>query len=159
MLKGNDLGMTSIRHERAGRGADISSARGDGRDTRRGGWTEPESRRMSAKFTITPAQEIAALAAWHGTRANEGIKDSIASSNRAGVNTGEPGCPIRRDCRLRGIRVRSWLSLASSLALGLVWDGGNAWGLPRGASLTLRVGVRWAALCFVHRMRPLVASG
>ena len=69
MLKGNDLGMTSIRHERAlAAGLTSRPLAATVRDTQAWWLTEPESRRKSAKFTITPEQEIAALAAWHARK-------------------------------------------------------------------------------------------
>jgi 2'-hydroxyisoflavone reductase len=66
MLKGNDDGMMSIRHERAeAAGLKYRSLEMTVRDTRDWWSTVPESRRKSAKFAISAAQEAEALAAWH----------------------------------------------------------------------------------------------
>jgi 2'-hydroxyisoflavone reductase len=66
MLKGNDDGMMSIRHERAeAAGLTYRPLAGTVRDTQAWWLTVPEPRRKSAKFPISPAQEAGALAAWH----------------------------------------------------------------------------------------------
>jgi 2'-hydroxyisoflavone reductase len=67
MLKGNDDGMMSIRHERAeAAGLKYRSLAATVRDTLAWWNTVPEARRKSAKFAISMAQEAEALAAWHG---------------------------------------------------------------------------------------------
>jgi 2'-hydroxyisoflavone reductase len=66
MLKGNDDGMMSIRHERAEEaGLRYRPLAGTVRDTNAWWAKEPEARRKSSKFTISPEQEAAALADWH----------------------------------------------------------------------------------------------
>jgi 2'-hydroxyisoflavone reductase len=65
MLKGNDDGMMSIRHERAEEaGLRYRPLSGTVRDTNAWWAKEPEARRKSPKFTISPEQEAAALADW-----------------------------------------------------------------------------------------------
>jgi 2'-hydroxyisoflavone reductase len=66
MLKGNDDGMMSIRHERAeAAGLRYRSLATTVRDTLAWWTTVPEARRKSPKFAISSAQEAEALAAWH----------------------------------------------------------------------------------------------
>ena len=66
MLKGNDLGMMSIRHERAqAAGLTYRPLAATVRDTLDWWSTVPEPRRKAPKFSITPAQESEALTAWH----------------------------------------------------------------------------------------------
>jgi 2'-hydroxyisoflavone reductase len=66
MLKGNDDGMMSIRHERAeAAGLAFRPLSVTVKDTHDWWLTVPESRRKSAKFAISPEQEAQALAAWH----------------------------------------------------------------------------------------------
>jgi 2'-hydroxyisoflavone reductase len=69
MLKGNDDGMMSIRRERAeAAGLTYRPLAATVRDTLAWWNKVPEARRKSPRFSITPAQEAAALAAWHATR-------------------------------------------------------------------------------------------
>ncbi len=66
MLKGNDEGMMSIRHERAeAAGLKYRPLAVTVRDTQAWWVTVPEARRKSPKFTIPPPQEAKTLAAWH----------------------------------------------------------------------------------------------
>jgi 2'-hydroxyisoflavone reductase len=66
MLKGNDDGMMSIRHERAeAAGLSYRPLAATVRDTLAWWSTVPQPRRESPKFTISPALETEALAAWH----------------------------------------------------------------------------------------------
>ena len=66
MLKGNDDGMMSIRHERAqAAGLTYRPLAVTVRDTQDWWSTVPQSRLKSPKFTISPAQEAEVLAAWH----------------------------------------------------------------------------------------------
>jgi 2'-hydroxyisoflavone reductase len=66
MLKGNDDGMMSIRHERAeAAGLSHRPLADTVRDTHSWWLSVPEARRKSAKFAISPGQEAEALAAWH----------------------------------------------------------------------------------------------
>ena len=66
MLKGNDDGMMSIRHERPRPpGSNTARSPSTVRDTLAWWRTVPEARRKSPKFTISPAQEVQALADWH----------------------------------------------------------------------------------------------
>ena len=66
MLKGNDDGMMSIRHERAeAAGLKYRPLAATVRDTLAWWSTVPEPRRKSPKFTITPAPGGEALADWH----------------------------------------------------------------------------------------------
>ncbi|MEZ4453042.1 MAG: NAD-dependent epimerase/dehydratase family protein [Nannocystaceae bacterium] len=70
MLKGNDLGHTSIRTERAiAAGLTFRSIEETVRDTLAWWEAEPEERRRSAEFAITPEQEAAVLAAARGRAA------------------------------------------------------------------------------------------
>jgi 2'-hydroxyisoflavone reductase len=70
MLKGNDDGMMSIRHERAeAAGLKYRPLAATVRDTQAWWATAPATRLKSPKFTISPAQEAEALAAWHATTA------------------------------------------------------------------------------------------
>jgi 2'-hydroxyisoflavone reductase len=65
MLKGNDDGMMSIRHDRAeAAGLRYRPLEETVRDTLAWWQTVPEARRAAPKFTITPQKEAAALAAW-----------------------------------------------------------------------------------------------
>ena len=69
MLKGNDDGMMSIRHERAeAAGLTYRPLDATVRDTHAWWATVPEERRKSPKFTISPALEAEALAAWHARK-------------------------------------------------------------------------------------------
>jgi 2'-hydroxyisoflavone reductase len=69
MLKGNDDGMMSIRHERAeAAGLSYRPLAETVRDTQSWWLTVPEARRKSAKFAISPGQEAEALAAWHARK-------------------------------------------------------------------------------------------
>jgi 2'-hydroxyisoflavone reductase len=69
MLKGNDDGMMSIRHARAeAAGLTYRPLAVTVRDTHAWWLTVPDSRRKSAKFTISPAQEAETLAAWHARK-------------------------------------------------------------------------------------------
>jgi 2'-hydroxyisoflavone reductase len=66
MLRGNDDGMMSIRHERAeAAGLRYRPLAATVRETLAWWATVPETRRKSPKFTISPTQEAEALAAWH----------------------------------------------------------------------------------------------
>ena len=63
MLKGNDDGMMSIRHERAeAAGLKYRPLDATVRDTQAWWATVPEARRKAPKFTISPALEAEALA-------------------------------------------------------------------------------------------------
>jgi 2'-hydroxyisoflavone reductase len=65
MLKGNDEGMMSIRHERAeAAGLGYRPLAATVRDTLAWWMTVPEARRKSPRFSITPALEAEALKAW-----------------------------------------------------------------------------------------------
>jgi 2'-hydroxyisoflavone reductase len=65
MLKGNDDGMMSVRHDRAeAAGLKYRPLAMTVRDTLAWWNTVPEARRKSPKFTITPQKEAEALAAW-----------------------------------------------------------------------------------------------
>lgn len=69
MLKGSDLGMMSIRHERAeAAGLKYRPLAETVRDTAAWWPTVPEARRKSPKFAITPEQEKEALAAWRARK-------------------------------------------------------------------------------------------
>ena len=69
MLKGNDDGMMSIRHERAeAAGLAFRPLAVTVKDTYNWWLTVPEPRRTSAKFAISPKQEADALAAWHSAK-------------------------------------------------------------------------------------------
>src|SRR5262249_20344928 len=69
MLRGNDDGMMSIRHERAeAAGLSYRPLAETVRDTQSWWVTVPEARRKSAKFAISPGQEAEALAAWHARK-------------------------------------------------------------------------------------------
>ena len=69
MLKGNDDGMMSIRHERAeAAGLKYRPLAASVRDTHAWWLTVPEARRKAPKFTISPAQEAETLAAWHAVQ-------------------------------------------------------------------------------------------
>jgi 2'-hydroxyisoflavone reductase len=66
MLKGNDDGMMSIRHERAeAAGLKFRPLAVTVRDTLAWWNTVPKARIESLRFTISPAKEAEALAAWH----------------------------------------------------------------------------------------------
>ena len=66
MLKGNDDGMMSVRNDRAiAAGLNFRPLATTVRDTLAWWPTVPEERRTKPRFTITPEQEAAALAAWH----------------------------------------------------------------------------------------------
>jgi 2'-hydroxyisoflavone reductase len=66
MPRGRSLGHTSIRNERAvAAGLTFRPIAETARDTLAWWATVPEERRANARFAITPAQETAALAAWH----------------------------------------------------------------------------------------------
>lgn len=65
MLKGNDFGHTHVRNDRArAAGLAFRPLADTVRDTLAWWPTVPEARRASPRFAITPAQEVAALAAW-----------------------------------------------------------------------------------------------
>jgi 2'-hydroxyisoflavone reductase len=65
MLKGNDLGHMSARNDRAvAAGLTFTPLATTVRDTLAWWATVPEARRNAPRFTITPEQETAALAAW-----------------------------------------------------------------------------------------------
>ncbi len=77
MLKGNDDGMMSIRHERAeGAGLAYRPLEVTVRDTHAWWQTVPEARRKSAKFAISTAQETKALADWHAHKGPKGVSGS-----------------------------------------------------------------------------------
>jgi 2'-hydroxyisoflavone reductase len=66
MLKGNDDGMMSIRHERAqAAGLTYRPLAVTVRDTQSWWATVPAARLKSTKFSISPVQEAEVLAAWH----------------------------------------------------------------------------------------------
>lgn len=65
MLKGNDDGMMSIRHEKAeAAGLKFRPLADTAKDTLTWWNKAPEARRKSPRFAITPAQEAAAVAEW-----------------------------------------------------------------------------------------------
>ncbi|MES2523541.1 MAG: NAD-dependent epimerase/dehydratase family protein [Gemmatimonadota bacterium] len=65
MLRGNDMGMMSIRNEKAiGAGLAFRALDVTLRDTLAWWGTVPEARRAKPQFTITPEQEAAVLAEW-----------------------------------------------------------------------------------------------
>jgi 2'-hydroxyisoflavone reductase len=69
MLKGNDDGMMSIRHDRAeGAGLKYRPLAVTVRDTLVWWDTVPKARRESPRFTISPAKEAEALAGWRARR-------------------------------------------------------------------------------------------
>jgi 2'-hydroxyisoflavone reductase len=69
MLKGNDFGMMSIRHERAeGAGLKYRPIVDTVRDTLAWWLTVPEARRKAPRFSISPAVEVETLAAWHALK-------------------------------------------------------------------------------------------
>jgi 2'-hydroxyisoflavone reductase len=77
MLKGNDDGMMSIRHERAlAAGLTYRPLAITVRDTHAWWQTVPEARRKSAKFAISVAQETKALADWHARKESKGVSGS-----------------------------------------------------------------------------------
>ena len=66
MPRGRSLGHTSVRNEKAvAAGLTFRPIAETARDTLAWWGTVPEERRANARFAITPAQETAALAAWH----------------------------------------------------------------------------------------------
>ncbi len=69
MLKGNDDGMMSIRHERAeAAGLKYRPLEATVRDALAWWNTVPEARRKSPKFSISVAKEATALAAWRARK-------------------------------------------------------------------------------------------
>ena len=69
MLKGNDDGMMSIRHDRAeAAGLKYRPLAVTVRDTLAWWDTVPKTRRESPRFAISPAKEAEAIAAWRAGR-------------------------------------------------------------------------------------------
>ncbi len=66
MLRGNDYGMMSVKHDRAvAAGLTFRPLATTVRDTLAWWPTVPEARRLKPRFTITPEMEAQALADWH----------------------------------------------------------------------------------------------